>query len=54
MNKKGTGSIIAATAPKIDMALFTPKWWNIGRAARGKPAARMLRRNVFAAVALAA
>lgn len=54
MNKKGTGIAMVATAPKMDMAGATPRLWNIGIAASGNPAARTLRRKVFADTALAA
>jgi len=54
MNKKGTGTARVATPPRTDMAGPTPKLWNIGLAARGSPAARILRRKVFAETALAA
>lgn len=50
----GTGTRAALTAPRIDMAGPTPSVWNIGLEAIGKPAAMILRRKVFAAVALAA
>jgi hypothetical protein len=54
MNTKGTGIAIVATPPRIDIAGPTPRWWNIGCAAIGKPAAMMLLRKVFADTALAA
>jgi len=54
INKNGTGIAAVATAPRIDMAGPTPRLWNIGMAARGNPAANMLRRKVLAETALAA
>lgn len=54
INIKGTGMAIVATPPRIDIAGPTPRAWNMGLAARGSPAAKILRRKVFAEVALAA
>ena len=54
MNKNGTGSASAATAPRILIAGPTPRFSNIGLAARGSPAANKLLRNVLADTALAA
>lgn len=54
INKKGTGTKTAATAPIIETAGPIPKAAIIGLAAKGSPAAIKLRRNVTAAVELAA
>lgn len=54
MNINGTGMASTATPPSIDIAGPTPSLWNIGLAASGNPAARILRRKVFADTALAA
>jgi hypothetical protein len=54
MNRNGTGIAIVATPLRIDIAGPTPRLWNISIAAKGNPAARILRRKVFAETALAA
>jgi hypothetical protein len=54
MNINGTGIAITATPPRRDMAGPTPKLRNIGLAASGNAAAKMLRRKVFPDTALAA
>jgi len=54
MNTNGTGMAIVATAPRIDIAGPTPRLWNMGFAAIGKPAAIILLKKVFADTALAA
>ena len=54
MKMNGTGIAIVAMPPRIDIAGPTPKLWNIGIAAKGRPAPKTLRRKVFAETALAA
>jgi hypothetical protein len=54
MNINGTGMARTATPPRIDIAGPTPKLWNMGFAASGNAAAKMLRRKVFPDTALAA
>ena len=54
MNRIGTRSKAAATAPNIEMAGPIPRTLIIGLAASGNPAAIKLCRNVTAAIELAA
>jgi hypothetical protein len=54
INKNGTGMASVAIPARIDMAGPIPRLWNMGWAARGRPAAKMERRMVLAAIALAA
>ena len=54
MKINGITSITQATTPRTEVAGPTPIPYNMGLATSGKPAAMMLRRNVFEETALAA
>lgn len=54
MNIKGTGNARTANPPRILPAGPTPRLWNIGDAARGKPKPKIDLRKVLADTALAA